>query len=73
MFGLIEPQVLSRCTLKFWVSDGECTYEAIGFGMGGLRESLMQAGSFDLVFTPQIDEWRGEEGIVLQIKDIFLK
>ena len=68
-----EPQVLSRSTLKFWVSDGTNTYEAIGFGMGGLRDSLVNSVSFDLVFTPQIDDWRGEEGIILEVKDIFLR
>lgn len=68
-----EPQVLSRYTLKFWVTDGEYTYEAIGFGMAGLKKGLEGSGSFDLVFTPQIDDWRGKEGIILEIEDIFLK
>ena len=68
-----QPQVLSRFTLKFWVSDGHNTYEAIGFGMSNLKDSLMSADCFDLVYTPQIDSWRGEEGIILEIKDIFFR
>ncbi len=68
-----EPQVLSRYTLKFWVSDGHNTYEAIGFGLSNLKESLMKADYFDLVYTPQIDSWQGEEGIILEIKDIFFR
>jgi single-stranded-DNA-specific exonuclease len=68
-----QPQVLSRDTLKFWASDGHNTYEAIGFGLSSFKDSLMNADSFDLVYTLQIDSWRGEEGIILEIKDIFFR
>ncbi|MEI6631324.1 MAG: DHHA1 domain-containing protein, partial [bacterium] len=68
-----EPQVLSRHTLKFWVSDGNNTHEAIGFGLSSLKESLVSADYFDLVYTPQIDSWQGEEGIILEVKDIFFR
>jgi single-stranded-DNA-specific exonuclease len=68
-----EPQVLSRYTLKFWVSDGNNTYEAIGFGLSNLKESLVNADYFDLVYTPQIDSWQGEDGIILEVKDIFFR
>jgi len=51
-----EPQVLSRDTLKFWVTDGHRTCEAIGFGMASFKDSLANANSFDLVYTPKIDD-----------------
>jgi len=68
-----EPQVLSRETLKFWVTDGMATYQAIGFGMGPLKDSLLEAESFDLVYTARIDSWAGETSVLLEIKDIFFK
>lgn len=65
------PQVLSRDTLKFWVSDGNDTCQAIGFRLGSLKDSLMQAASFDLVYVPSIDSWQGQEKIILEVKEIF--
>ncbi len=68
-----EPQVLGREALKFWVSDDNATYPAIGFGMGYLRDSLVNSGSFDLVYYPRIDNWQGSESIILEVRDIFFK
>jgi len=68
-----QAQSLGRETLKFWVTDGATTYQAIGFGMAGLLSSLMQAESFDLVYTPKIDNWRQDESLILEAKDIFFK
>ncbi len=68
-----EPQVLSRETLKFWVTDGKTSYQAIGFGMSSLKESLLEAESFDLVFTPRMDSWAGNSSLLLEVKDIFFK
>ncbi|MCX5697701.1 MAG: single-stranded-DNA-specific exonuclease RecJ [Candidatus Omnitrophica bacterium] len=68
-----EAQVLGRDTLKFWVSDGQFTCPVIGFGKGILKESLLQAGSIDLVYTPKIDHWLEESSVILEIKDIFFR
>lgn len=68
-----EPQILARDTLKFWVTDGQFTCQAIGFGMGGFRESLVSADCLDLVYSPQLDSWNGEESILLEAKDIFFR
>lgn len=68
-----QPQVLSRETLKFWVADKDFTYQAIGFGMAGFREGLINSDSFDLVYTPRIDSWGGQDSILLEVKDIFFK
>lgn len=67
-----EPQVLGRETLKFWVSDGNITYPAIGFGMSYFRDSLTSAGYFDLVYYPRIDNWQDRDSVILEVKDIFL-
>ncbi len=68
-----EPQVLSRDTLKFWVSDGVRTYQAIGFGMGSLKGSLMETDYFDLVYTFHQDNWQGRESVIMEVKDIFFR
>ncbi len=68
-----QPRFFSNETLKFWVTDGDFTYPAIGFGMGNLKESLVVADGFDLVYTPRIDSWKGEESLLLEVKEIFLK
>jgi len=68
-----QIQRLSRETLKFWVTDGITTWQAIGFGMAGLFDGLTKSESFDLVYTPKIDSWREEESLILEAKDIFLK
>ena len=66
-------QLLNRGTLKFWATDGVHTLEVIAFGMSSLKESLLQADYFDLVYTPKIDNWRQPESIILEAKDIFFK
>jgi len=68
-----EVQLLNRGTLKFWATDGVTTSQVIAFGMSSLRESLLQAASFDLIYTPKIDSWRQEESLILEAKDIFFK
>ena len=68
-----EPQLLSRDTLKFWVTDGTHTIQAIGFGMGGLKDSVVASDSVDLVYSPRIDYWRDASSLILEVRDIFLK
>ena len=68
-----QVQSLSRETLKFWVTDGAATCQVIAFGMASLLNSLTQAGSLDLVYTPKIDSWRDDESLILEAKDIFFK
>ncbi|OGX18748.1 MAG: single-stranded-DNA-specific exonuclease RecJ [Omnitrophica WOR_2 bacterium RBG_13_44_8b] len=68
-----EAQTLSRETLKFWVTDGDIVYQAIGFGMSNLKNSLMNADYIDLVYSPRIDDWAGETGIILEIREIFFR
>jgi len=68
-----EVQLLNRGTLKFWATDGVITMQVIAFGMSSLRESLLQAATFDLIYTPKIDSWRQAESIILEAKDIFFK
>jgi len=68
-----EPQALGRNTLKFWVTDGQITYQAIGFGFGSFKDSLVNADYFDLVYSPRMDNWHGEGTVLLEIRDVFFK
>lgn len=68
-----QPQTLSRDTLKFWAIGGTLTHQVIGFGMASLKNSLCAAKSFDMVFTPRIDNWQGDSSVILEAKDIFFK
>lgn len=67
------PKVLGSNTLKIWVTDGEMTYEAVGFRKA-LDYKLDSASlNFDLAFTPSINIWQGQEMIQLQLKDLRTK
>lgn len=66
-------QTLSRETLKLWVTDGNVTYQAIGFGLNRIKESFSHSNYFDLVYTPRIDNWEGCATILLEIRDIFFR
>jgi single-stranded-DNA-specific exonuclease len=68
-----QPRLFNKNTMKFWVTDNDRTYSAIGFGMGQLKEELLNAVSFDLVYSPMIDNWQGQESMVLDIKEVFFK
>jgi single-stranded-DNA-specific exonuclease len=68
-----EPQVLGRDTIKFWVTDGNITYQAIGFGMASIKDSLNNADFFDLVYTPRLDNWQEERSVLLEVRDIFFR
>ena len=63
---------MGRDTLKFWVSDGDFTYQAIGFGMAEFYDSVANAKAIDLAYSLSFDNWQGNENIQLDIKDINL-
>ena len=68
-----QVQSLGRETLKFWVTDGLTTIQAIGFGMSSLRQTLLEAQSIELVYTLRMDYWQGASSLILEAKEIFFK
>jgi single-stranded-DNA-specific exonuclease len=66
-----SPRLLRKDTLKFWATDGSLTLPAIGFGMGSLLAGLESCDTFDLVCRPQIDEWYGDDSVILHVKEII--
>jgi len=68
-----QPRVMGRGTLKFWVTDGSVTHQAIGFGLSSYYDRLVEADFFDLVYNPRLDSWLGQESTILDIEDIYIR
>lgn len=65
-----KPVVLGRNSLKFWVSDGEASFEAIGFGLGDFFGLVNSSSKLDLAYCLGWDEWNAHTPVQLEIKDI---
>ena len=65
-----RPELLNRNALRFWVTDGEFTYKAIGFDIAHLKQRLEGGSSFDLAYTLELDNWYESSAIQLKVKDI---
>ncbi|OIO35629.1 MAG: single-stranded-DNA-specific exonuclease RecJ [Candidatus Omnitrophica bacterium CG1_02_44_16] len=65
-----KPQLVGKNSLKFWVSDGELTYEAIGFGMKDFFGMVSEARPIDLAYCLGRDDWNSANLLQLEIKDI---
>ena len=67
-----SPTILGRETIKFWVTDGERTYEAIGFGLKDFSSYLTPLRKIDLAYNLSLDNWQDINSILLEVKDIKL-
>jgi single-stranded-DNA-specific exonuclease len=65
---VIHSRVVGERHLKLKVGQGECLMEAIGFGFSDWHP--LQGETIDIVFTPEINEWRGHERVQLKIVDL---
>lgn len=65
-----HPVVLGRETLKFWVTDGQTTLSAVGFGMAKYRDMVRMGGKVDLAYQVSIDDWNKADTVQLKLKDI---
>jgi len=65
-----KPKILTANTLKIWVTDGQLTYEAIGFKKAFDFKLDPAPRNFSLAFTPSLNTWQGQETIQLVIKDL---
>ena len=61
---------LGRDTIKFWVSDGERTYEAIGFGLKDFSPYIVPSRKVDLAYNLTLDNWGDVNSILLEVKDL---
>ncbi|HNY49068.1 MAG TPA: single-stranded-DNA-specific exonuclease RecJ [Smithella sp.] len=63
------PIIVGNNHLKMWVNSNNASRDSIWFNMGKYINALNGA-TFDIVFTPQINNWNGSQDIQLKIKDI---
>ncbi len=52
--------------VKFWLTDGNATHEAIWWNAGG---SSLPVGRFDVAFAPQVNEFNGRRTVQLKVLD----
>jgi len=67
-----HPQVLGRETLKFWVTQGDISISAVGFGMAEYANMIRPGTSIDLAYELSIDDWNKAPQAQLKLKDIVL-
>jgi single-stranded-DNA-specific exonuclease len=65
-----KPLLVGKNSLKFWVTDGEGTFEAIGFGMSDFFDLVNQADRIDMAYGLGRDSWNPHNPIQIEIKDI---
>ena len=67
-----SPRVLKEKHLKLFVSqpDTDKAFDAIGFGLGHFEQKL--SSGFDIAFTIEENNFRGETSLQLMLKDIKL-
>ena len=66
------PVLMGKDTIKFWVTDGNRTISAVGFGMGSYKEAVRLGSKVDLAFCLSIDDWNKAPTAQLILKDIIL-
>lgn len=64
------PQILGKETIKFWVSDGDYTLSAIGFGLARYQGMIREGAKIDLAYEITIDDWNKAPTPQLKLKDI---
>ncbi|MFB3919263.1 MAG: single-stranded-DNA-specific exonuclease RecJ [Candidatus Velamenicoccus archaeovorus] len=65
-----KPVLVGKNSIKFWVSDGEVTYEAIGFGMGDFLGLVSASNRVDAAYSLGWDEWNPHTPLQLELKDL---
>lgn len=66
------PALLGKDTIKFWVTDGNRTISAVGFGMGSYKEAVRLGSKVELAYQLSIDDWNKAPTAQLILKDIKL-
>lgn len=56
----------NRQHVKFWVTDGRTTHEAVWWNAG---QGSLPVGRFDLAFQPQLNEFNGKISVQLKVLD----
>ena len=62
-----KPRIVGKNHLRFSVTDGDTTVQAIWWGKGDFE---FPEGAFDIAFTPELNEYGGTESVQLKVRDI---
>lgn len=65
-----KPKVVGKRGVKFWVTDGQVTCEAIGFGMSDAFLGILMEGDIDLAYSPSVNTYKGLRSIQLNLEDV---
>ena len=65
-----EASIVAGNHIKFWVTDGELTCEAIGYNKASVFPLLKVGQLIDLAYSPSINNWQGNFSIQLKIEDL---
>jgi len=65
---VMDARIVGERHLKLVVRQGDRTFDAIGFRLAGRLPHT--GGIISMVFTPEINRWRGDERIQLRIIDL---
>lgn len=65
-----KSSIVSNSHIKFWVTDGMLTCEAIGYNKAGVFPLFEGGETIDLAYTPSINNWQGNFSIQLKIEDL---
>jgi len=67
-----EPIIVGKnnCHIRMDVDDGSETMEVIGFNFSCLMNKLNNDSKYDIVYTPLINNWRGNKKVQLKLMDI---
>jgi len=61
------PRVVGKNHLRFNVTDGDASTQAIWWGRGDFE---LPPAKFDVAFTPELNEFRGVENVQLKVRDV---
>ncbi len=67
---IMDYRIVGNGHLKMMTRQKNTNIDAIGFSMGKLIEMLEGANTFDIVFTPSMNEWNGTKSLQLNLKAI---
>ena len=65
-----RPRHMRREGIKMWVTDDNVTCEAVGFRMSELLPDILESATLDLVYTPNVNSWRGVDTLQLELIDV---
>ncbi|MBL7068724.1 MAG: single-stranded-DNA-specific exonuclease RecJ [Candidatus Omnitrophica bacterium] len=64
------PRAIGRKGMKFWVTDGKITCEAVAFGLSDGFFDVLKDEAFDVAYFPSVNTYKGVRSIKLDLEDL---